>query len=168
MATTFVPGNGDIMRPCGRCEIRHYPEAASQTFKAGYPVILDAASNENRIKVSADAPTAAIVGVACVDASGTTGTMIPVWVAKPELKFQMRTVASDPVDFSDIGTARSIKKHASLSIWVCDTTNAGADSVVVEKYHDPNTNALQTAEGDSEVNVIVHFDPKATVFGAGV
>jgi hypothetical protein len=165
---TFVPGNGDIMRPYGRCEIRHYPEAASQTFKAGYPVILDAASNENRIKVSADAPTAALVGVACQDATGTTGSMIAVWVAKPELKFQMRTVASDAVDFSDIGTARSIKKHASLNIWVCDTATAGSDSVVVEKYHNPDTNALLTAEGDLEAMVVVHFDPKATVFGAGV
>lgn len=165
---TFVPGNGDIMRPYGRCEIRHYPEAASQTFKAGYPVILDAASNENRIKVSADAPTAALVGVAAQDATGTTGSMIAVWVAKPELKFQMRTVASDAVDFSDIGTARSIKKHASLKIWVCDTATAGSDSVVVEKYHNPDTNALLTSEGDNEVMCVVHFDPKATVFGAGV
>ncbi len=165
---TFVPGNGDIMRPYGRCEIRHYPEAASQTFKAGYPVILDAASNENRIKVAADNPTAAIVGVACQDATGTTGSMIAVWVSKPELKFQLRTVASDAVDFSDIGTARAIQKHASLSIWVVDTTDAGNDSVVVEKYHNPDTNALLTAEGDLEAMVVVHFDPKATVFGAGV
>lgn len=165
---TFVPGNGDIMRPYGRCEIRHYPEAASQTFKAGYPVILDAASNENRIKVAADNPTAAIVGVAAQDATGTTGSMIAVWVAKPELKFQVRTVASDAVDFSDIGTARALQKHASLSIWVVDTTDAANDSVVIEKYHNPDTNALLTAEGDNEVMAVVHFDPKATVFGAGV
>lgn len=165
---TFVPGNGDIMRPYGRCEIRHYPEAASQTFKAGYPVILDSASNENRIKVAADNPTASIVGVAAQDATGTTGSMIAVWVAKPELKFQVRTVASDAVDFSDIGTARALQKHASLSIWVVDTTDAGNDSVVIEKYHNPDTNALLTAEGDNEVMAVVHFDPKATVFGAGV
>jgi hypothetical protein len=39
--------------------------------------------------------------------------------------------------------------------------------VVVEFYQNPNTNALQVAEGDFEVTAIVHFDPKATIFGAG-
>jgi hypothetical protein len=39
--------------------------------------------------------------------------------------------------------------------------------VVVEFFENPNTNALQTVEGDFEVNVIFHFDPKATIFGAG-
>jgi hypothetical protein len=174
MATTFVPGSGDGMRPYGKSRTKHFPMAASQTFKRGYPVILDAASNENRIRVASNSPTAAIVGIAAADASAcansdgtTTGGMCPVWLAQPELKFIGRTVASDPVDFTDIGAARAIKAHASLAIWVVDTTDAGNDSVVPEFYQNPNTNALQTAEGDSEVNVIFHFDPKATVMGAG-
>ena len=167
MATTFVPSAGDGFRPYGRSKVKHFPEAASQTFKRGYPIILDAASNENRIRVAADNPTAAIVGIAAADASGVTGAMCPVWLAQPELKFQGRTVAADAVDFSDIGAARAIQAHASLAIWVVDTSDAGNDSVVVEFYQNPNTNALQTAEGDLEVNVIFHFDPKATVLGAG-
>jgi hypothetical protein len=176
MATTFVPGNGDGFRPYGRCKVKHYPMAASQTFKRGYPLILDAASNENRVRVASNSPTAAIVGVAAADASAcitnsdgttTTGGMVPVWLAQPELKFIGRTVASDAVDFTDIGAARAIKAHASLNIWVVDTTDAGNDSVVPEFYQNPNTHALQTAEGDLEVEVIFHFDPKATIFGAG-
>jgi hypothetical protein len=126
MATTFVPSAGDICRPYGKCKVFHYPEAASQTFKRGEPVILDAASNENRIRVASDNPTAAIVGFAAADATGTTGSMIPVWLAKPEYQFIMRTVASDAVDFSDIGTCRAIQKHASLAIWVVDTTDSRA------------------------------------------
>ena len=174
MATTFVPGAGDGIRPYGRCKLKHFPMAASQTFKRGYPVILDAASNENRIRVAADNPVAAIVGIAAADASvvansdaTTTGAMCPVWLAQPELKFIVRTVASDAVDFTDIGSARALQVHATLTIWVVDTTDAGNDSVVIEFYQNPNTNALQTAEGDFEVNAIVHFDPKATIFGAG-
>ena len=167
MATTFVPSTGDAIRPYGRSEIQHFPEAASQSFKRGYPVILDAASNENRVKVSADNPTAAVVGIAAADASGVTGAMVPVYLAKPHLRFQVRTVASDAVDFSDIGACRALQAHASLAIWVVDTTDAGNDSVVIERYLNPNTNALQTAEGDSEVTAIVHFDPKCTIFGAG-
>lgn len=167
MATTFTPSAGNIMRPWGKCEIRHYPEDASQTFKAGYPVIQGGAGVEQKVKVSADNPTAAIVGVAAADASGTTGALVPVWVAKPELKFLVTTVASDAVDFTDIGSCRALQAHASLTIWVVDTTDAGNDSVVVEGYVNPVTMTRQTAEGDSEVYAIVHFDPKATIFGAG-
>lgn len=174
MATTFVPGNGDGIRPYGRCKLKHFPMAAAQSFKRGYPLILDSASNENRVKVAATLPTAAIVGIAaadasvCADANGvTTGQMVPVWLAQPELKFQVRTVAADAVDFTDIGSCRSLKAHASLNIWVVDTTDAGNDAVVVEFYENPDRNTLQVAEGDFEAKAIIHFDPKATIFGAG-
>lgn len=168
MATTFVPSAGNSMRPWGQCEIRWYPEDASQSFKRGYPVIIGGAGVENKVKVTPDNPTAGIVGVAAQDASGTTGALVPVWLAKPELKFIVTTVAADAVDFSDIGTARALQAHASLAIWVVDTTDSGNDSVVVEAYLNPITMTKQTTEGDSEVYAIVHFDPKATVFGAGV
>ncbi len=167
MATTFTPSAGNIIRPYGRCKVKHYPEAASQSFKRGYPIILDAASNENRIRVSADNPVAALVGIAAADASGVTGAMCPVWLAKPEYQFMVTTVASDAVDFTDIGSCRALQAHASLTIWVVDTTDAGNDSVVVEHYINPVTMEMQTAEGDFEVYAIVHFDPKATIFGAG-
>lgn len=167
MATTFVPSSGDFIRPYGRCKVKHFPEAASQTFKRGYPIIMDAASNENRVRVAADNPTAAIVGIAAADASGTTGAMVPVWLAKPEYQFQVTTVAADAVDFTDRGSARALQAHATLAIWVVDTTDAGNDSVVVEDYINPITRELQTAEGDLEVVAIVHFDPKATIYGAG-
>jgi hypothetical protein len=174
MATTFVPGNGDGIRPYGKCKLKHFPMAASQTFKRGYPLIMDAASNENRVRVAATLPTAAIVGVAAADAAscanvdGTTiNGMVPVWLAQPENKFQIRTVAADAVDFSDIGTLRSLKAHASLNIWVVDTTDAGNDAVCIEFYQNPNTNNLQIAEGDLEVTAIVHFTPGATIFGTG-
>lgn len=174
MATTFVPGNGDGMRPWGKPQLKHYPMAASQTFKRGFPLILGGAGVENRVQVASNDPTTNIVGVAAADASAcadsagvTTGQMVPVWLAKPELKFVMRTLASVAVDFTATGVAKAIEAHASLNIWVCDIGDSGNDSVVVEEFRNPNTNALQTVEGDFEVNVIVHFDPKATIFGAG-
>lgn len=167
MATTYTPSAGNIMRPWGRSRIRHFPEAASQTFKRGYPVIMDSASTENRIKVSADNPTAAIVGIAAEDASGTTGNKVAVWCADPDKRFIVTTVAADAVDFTDRGSARALQAHATLAIWVVDTTDAGNDSVVVEDYLNPVTMELQTAEADLEVYAIVHFDPKATIFGAG-
>lgn len=167
MATTFTPSVGNHIRPYGKSKVKHYPEAASQTFKRGYPVILDAASNENRVRVAATLPTAAIIGIAAADASGVTGAMCPVWLAQPQMQFLVTTVASDAVDFSDIGSCRSLKAHASLAIWVVDTTDAGNDSVVIEHYINPVTMEMQTVEGDFEVYAVVHFDPKATIFGAG-
>lgn len=167
MAATFVPSAGDIIRPYGRCRVKHYPEDASQTFKRGYPVILGGAGVENKIKVAANDPTAAIVGIAAADASGVTGAMCPVWTAQPEMRFQARTIASVAIDFTATGVAKALEAHATLAIWVVDIGDSGNDSVVVEEFHDPVTNALQTAEGDFEANVIFHFDPKATIFGAG-
>lgn len=167
MATTFVPSAGDIIRPYGRCKVKHYPEDASQTFKRGYPVILGGAGVENKIKVASNDPTAALVGIAAADASGTTGAMCPVWLAKPEYQFIARTIASTAVDFTAKGVAKALEAHASLAIWVVDISDSGNDSVVIEDFYDPGTNAMQTVEGDFEVNVVFHFDPKATVFGAG-
>ncbi len=174
MATTFVPGNGDGIRPYGRCKVKHFPMAASQTFKRGYPLILDAASNENRVRVAATDPVAAIVGIAAADASAcansdgtTTSAMVPVWLAQPELKFIGRTIAATAVDFTMTGVCKALEAHATLSIWVVDIADSGADSVVCEFFQNPNTNNLQVAEGDFEANVVFHFDPKATIFGGG-
>jgi hypothetical protein len=167
MATTFVPGTGDAIRPYGRCKVKHFPEAASQSFKRGYPIIMDAASNENRIRVAGTDPVAALVGIAAADASGVTGAMCPVWLAKPEYQFQARTIAGTAVDFTMRGVCKALEAHASLAIWVVDISDSGNDAVVVEDFLDPNTNALQTVEGDFETNVVFHFDPKATIYGAG-
>ncbi len=167
MATTFVPSAGDAIKPYGKCQIKHYPEDASQTFKRGYPVILGGAGVENKIKVSGTDPVAALVGIAAADASGVTGAMCPVWLAKPELKFVGRTIAGTTVDFTAIGSCVALEAHASLAIWVVDISDAGHDAVVVEHFINPDTQAYQTVEGDSEANVVFHFDPKATIFGAG-
>lgn len=167
MATTFVPAAGDTIRPYGRCKVKHYPEDASQTFKRGYPVILGGAGLENKIKVAGNDPTAAIVGIAAADASGVTGAMCPVWLAKPEFQFVGRTIAATAVDFTAIGVAKALEAHATLAIWVVDIGDSGNDSVVIEHFINPDTQAYQTAEGDFEVNVVFHFDPKATIFGAG-
>ncbi len=167
MATTFGTSAGDVIRPWGKSEIRHYPEAASQTFKRGEPVILGAAGVENRIRVASDDPVGSIVGVAAEDASGVTGTKIGVYLAKPELKFLIKTLAAAAIDFTALGSCVAIEKHATLAIWVADVADAGHDAIVLEEFLNPITMQVQTTEGDFEVYAIVHFDPKATVFGAG-
>ena len=169
MATTFTVGAGDFMRPYRNCEVKHYPEDASQSFKMGEPVIIGGAGVENKIKISGDNPTAAIVGVALADASGVTGAKVPVALARADAEFLMRTIDADPVDFSDIGTARAIQKDATNVIWVVDTADASNDSVVIMEYRNPNTREIQVAEGDTSVWAVVRFNPGATIWaGAGV
>lgn len=167
MATTFTPSAGNIIRPWGKDEVRWYPEDASQTFKAGYPLILGGAGLENKVKVASNDPTAAIVGIAAQDASGTTGALVPVYLAKPELKFIGTTLTAVAVDFTAIGVAKALEAHGSLAIWVVDIGDSGADSVVVEGFINPVTMVRQVTEGDFEVYCLFHFDPKATIFGAG-
>lgn len=167
MATTFTPSAGNIIRPWGQCEVRHYPEDASQTFKMGYPVILGGAGLENKVKVAGTDPVAAIVGIAAADASGTTGALVPVYLAKPEMKFIGTTITAVAVDFTAIGSCVALEAHGSLAIWTVDHGDAGHDAVVVEGFINPVTMTRQVTEGDFEVYCLFHFDPKATIFGAG-
>ncbi len=170
MATTFTRSAGDILRPYGRSEIRHYPMAASQVFLAGEPLILDAASTENRVRVASDNPTTAgtVVGVAaasaasCANADGTTtAAMVPVWLAKPHLSFQVQTFNTDAIDYSDINSLRALQTHATYThTWVVDTSDAGNDCVVIERY-------LEGVEGDLAGIAQVHFEPRVTVWGSG-
>jgi hypothetical protein len=156
---------------CGRtaaAKVKHFPEDASQTFKRGYPVIIGGAGVENKIKVASNDPTAAIVGIAAADASGTTGAMCPVWLAKPEYQFVGRTLAGVAVDFTShrrLQSDRSARlagdlgrRHRRLR------QRLGGDRAL----HNPTRNAYQTtSKATLEVNVVFHFDPKATIFGAG-
>lgn len=166
MAVTYSVGAGDLMRPlegCGR--VKWFPEDASQSFLIGDVLIQGAAGVEQKVKVASDNPTSAIVGIAAGAASGTTGNMVPVWCAYPDQLFVARTVASDGLDYTDIGAARAIQKHATHThLWVVDTTDAGNDSVVVRSYRSPDGRAL--AEGDFEMEVIFSFVRAATIWGS--
>lgn len=165
MATTYAVSAGDIMRPLGKCRIKWYPEDAAQSFKLGEPVIAGGAGLENKIKTTADNPTAAIVGVAAADASGVTGALCPVWCAEPHQLFVARTVAGDGLDYTDIGNARAIQAHGTYTdLWVVDTSDAGNDSVTPRYYRSPTGAAL--AEGDLEMEVVFSFVPAATVWGS--
>ncbi len=166
MATTFAIGTGDGFRPLGKCRIKHYPEDASQTFKKGEPLIVGGAGLENKVKITADNPTSGIVGIAAADASGVTGALVPVWCAEPHQLFIGRTVVGDGLDYSDIGTARAIQAHGTLTTtWVVDTSDAGNDSVTVRYYRSPDS-SVALAEGDISAEVIFTFVPAATIWGS--
>lgn len=165
MATTYSVSAGDIMRPLGKCRVKHYPEVAAQSFKMGEPVVVGGAGVENQIQGTADNPTSGIVGVAAADASGVTGALCPVWCAEPHQLFVARAVAGDGLDYSDLGNARAIQAHGTLTdLWVVDTSDAGNDAVTPRYYRSPTGAAL--AEGDFEMEVVFTFVPGATIWGS--
>lgn len=130
MATTFSVGTGDIMRPHRGCKIRHFAEAATQTFKRGELLIMDAASTENRVKIAADQAIARIVGVAAADASGVTGALVPVWLAVPEAEFKVTGKTGQALDYTDLGVGLALVKDATNVIWTVDNTDTTHDAVV--------------------------------------
>lgn len=153
------------IRPFKFCEIRHFPEDAAQTFKRGEVLIKGGAGVENKVKVAADAPVAAIVGIAAEDASGTTGNKVAVYCAKPGAEFIGYIDGTDAVDFSDIGAARALEDQTTEEVWTVETDNAAEDSVVVLEYRDVTTKQVLTAEGGTEALVVFRFIRAATIWG---
>ena len=84
----------------GTYQVKSYPEAASQSFKAGDLVILS--SGSVAIATSDDD----VWGVALQDASGTTGTSIPVQVIFPDTVFLAQ--ATDATAETNKGTAYAL------------------------------------------------------------
>jgi hypothetical protein len=166
MATTFTVGTGDIIRPWKNVRIQHFPEDASQTFLRGAVLIAGGAGVENRCKTAADNPTAAILGIAAADASGVTGTMIPVFLATNDAEFIGRAISTATADFTDIGRLAAVKVESTK--WVVNVDDNGNDSVVVLQYLNPITRNVQATEGDTNALCVFKFVPAATIWSGTV
>ena len=170
MATTFTVSSGDFMRPFkSRPRIQHFPMAATQTFKLGEPLIMDAASTENRVKVAANSPTSLIVGVAAANAAdvansdGTTaGALVPVWCATHDAVFRAVGKANQALDYTDLSVGLAILKDATNNIWYIDNTSTGADAVV------PLTIIAPAVQGDFQGYYSFRFAAAASLFIATV
>jgi hypothetical protein len=164
----FGRGSGDYVRPFRNVRVQHYPEAASQTFKRGEVLILGGAGVENQVRIASDNPTAAIVGIAAADATGVTGTKVPVWLAHPLAEFRAKAIAGDAADFTDLNAARAIQKDATNVIWEVDTTDAGNDSVVPLDLLDNNLKQVVEANADTNYWVVFRFADAATIWGSAL
>lgn len=109
------------------------PEAASQSFGLGAPLIFDTASGtENRVKVAGTDPTAGILGVASVAASGTAANEVTYWIADNGNQFIGRVQSSGTLDYTQVGLQCGIiiDTTVSPSIWrvdYSDTTNKNVE-----------------------------------------
>lgn len=165
MATTYTASAGDICRPYRNVRVRHYPEAASASFKKGEPVIAVTGGTvfgRTRIGIAANQPTTLIVGIAAADASGVTDAMCPVWLAKPDAEFQMLYKAAQASAFGDFGTGLAILKDGTNVIWYMDNTDTTHDGVVPLEMRAPYVT------GDLGAYVVVRFAYAATIWTATV
>lgn len=175
MATTFGVSSGDYIKPYqnGRpAELRLFPVHTSQTVLVGSVLKVAGAGFENRVILSTDTTTSGIVGVA-MEAITTGAThdaatdQVLVALAVPGAVFEGRTVADDPVDFSDIGVRVSLEIDATNSITRVETDDVTNETVKVLAYLNPVTRNTQATEGDTSALCLFSFIPGATIWGEG-
>jgi len=105
--------------------VRYYPEAASQSFKAGQFVYL----NGGKVTICADDATT-ILGMAVRDASGTTDKACPVYIANPDTIFEANVYHSDEASavtaITQVGTVYALQVDDTTGynyVDIEDTTN---------------------------------------------
>lgn len=126
--STFAVYKGNYIRPYRNVRIRPMPEAASQTFIVGDPLILATATDKgHQVKIAAADPTAGtVVGIAMAPASGVEGTEIPVAMLDEGAEFVMVVGASQVLDNDDIADEFGIVADATNLIWRLDDTETTA------------------------------------------
>jgi hypothetical protein len=149
MATSFVVGTGDYIRPYRNVRLENFPEAASQTFRVGDPLILQTSADKgHQVKISgADPASGTVVGIAAEAASGTENTSIGVWVLDHQGEFLARVQDASTLDNDQVGDEYGIVADATNLIWRVDTTETTAKVFRVLKLVD--------AHGDTNGRVIV-------------
>lgn len=118
---TFSIGKGHYIRPYRNCRVRPFPEAASQTFKVGDPLILATAANKgHEVKIAGADPDGTVVGFALKAASGTEGTQIDVALLDEQSEFVAVIEDAETLDADDIGDEFGIAADATREIWRVD------------------------------------------------
>jgi hypothetical protein len=158
MATLTV-SSGDYMRPYrGPVRCKNAPEAVSQSFKLGYPLIPGTTSGkEDEVKIAGTDPTTGILGVAAGAASGTETTNITFWLAEPEVEFLARVQDTGSAVRTDVGKTYGIVLDATNLIWRVDLTETtNVNVVITEVLNQPGL----SVPGDT--NNLVAFQWKAS------
>jgi hypothetical protein len=128
LATSFVVGTGDYIRPYRKTQVRHFREAASQTFILGDVLILQTSADKgNQVKISgADPATNTVVGIALEAASGVENTLVAVAPLDEIGEFLIAIGSTQSLDADDIGDLYGIVADATNLIWRLDNTETTA------------------------------------------
>lgn len=105
-------------------KVRHFPEAASQTFVRGDVLILATASDKgNQCKIAGADPVAGILGIAGCNASGVEGTSIDVFSTEDN-EFIANIEGTTALDADMTGLACGlVVTSGAVRVDTSDTTN---------------------------------------------
>jgi hypothetical protein len=128
---------------------REVGEEASQEYKAGAPLVYDATSKELEEWAGGEDATL-IVGVAAIDATGTTGSAVPYYEANAYNLFEASLI-NDTVAYELLGTELGVGYSLikSGTDWYVDVNDTTSEKVVVV--------GLIDKVGDTNPRVIVRF-----------
>lgn len=137
MATRTVTSK-DWMKPFrGKLRCAAYPEGATQSFKIGAPVILSSVSGQETSVITAAAdPETRILGLAAEAATGTTGSMISIWIADSDAEFMGVIEDGAALLRTNVDTLYALVYDSTNTIWRVDTSDTSHDSVVVTSLID--------------------------------
>lgn len=159
MATTFTATANDWFKPYQTNLNRTgyaAPEAASQTFRKGTPLIFDnTAGHENRVATAGSDPTSGILGVASIDATGTTDSEITYWIADNGNQFIGRVQDGGTLDYTQVGLQCGIVYDSGLDIWRVDYSDTSNKNVEIT--------GLIDADGDVNGRVRFQFIAAARI-----
>ena len=161
MAKTRVMKTIEIYRQDGvegTVIARGLGEEANQTYKAGAPLVYD--SSELEILASSGADTAAVVGIAAKDATGTAGSAVPIYEANDYNLFAGSLINSST---AHVLVATNIGKDYALvqssNDWYIDisddTTNTKVVIVgIIDDIGDTNARVIFRFLGGKQANVL--------------
>lgn len=118
-------GSGAYIRPFRNVKTRTFKEGASQTFKTGDPLTMSGVSGYEGTHVIAltGDTVAKVIGIAAMDATGTTGSRIPVWLADADGEFRgvvANTTSDGTLDGPNVGTEYGLVADSTSGIWRVD------------------------------------------------
>jgi hypothetical protein len=133
---TYSIYKGNYIRPAKNVKIEEFPEAASQTFRIGDPLILQTTADKgHQVKIAAADPTlGTVVGFAMVAASGVENTPVSVAMFTADAEFVVCVQDTGVIDNDDIGDEYGIVADATNQIWRLDLTETTAKTFRITRF----------------------------------
>ncbi len=148
---TFSVYKGNFIYPVRNDRVRTSPEAASQTFIVGNPLIFATAANKgDQVKISGSDPAAGtVVGFAACNASGVEGTPVTYWPLDEQAEFAIHVQDTGALDADDLsGVEYGIVADGTNLIWRLDLTETTAKVFRVVDYAKNPATGAKFAAGD--------------------
>jgi hypothetical protein len=134
MATISVSAKSYI-RPFNDVRTMSLKEEASQTFKLGAVLVLDATTKDEVEEAGAD-PVARIAGIALEAASGTADTPILFGLAEPGAEYVAHIEDGATLAVGNLGTNYGLVYDGTNTIWRVDTSDTSNVNVTVTGFVD--------------------------------